>query len=174
MELAKSGDNLAFEQIYELYLTPVYRYIYLRVSSIDLAEDLCQTVFLKAFAGLKNFEVTEREPLGYFFTIARNTIIDNSRKKNFLLAEDDFFDEVVDSKALPEQEFIDAEVRSYILEAVDRLDGDQRDVIIFKFLQEMDAKEIAKIMGKNPETVRQIQSRAIKKLRRIFEDKYVK
>ena len=55
MELAKKGDTGAFGRLYELYFTPVYRYIYFRVRDRREAEDLIQIVFLKAYKSVSSF-----------------------------------------------------------------------------------------------------------------------
>ena len=85
MQLAKNGDTEAFGQLYELYFKPVYRYIYLRTKSKEEAEDLSQVVFIKIFKSIGGFQEQNKQPLAYFFTIARNTVIDHWRKKKDIL-----------------------------------------------------------------------------------------
>jgi RNA polymerase sigma-70 factor (ECF subfamily) len=77
---AKEGDEGAFGALYEIYYTPVYRYLFLRSRSKADAEDIAQTVFVKVYASLERFEIHE-EPLCYFFSVARNALIDFHRKK---------------------------------------------------------------------------------------------
>ncbi|KKU85720.1 MAG: hypothetical protein UY14_C0015G0015 [Parcubacteria group bacterium GW2011_GWA1_47_9] len=55
MQLAKNGDTEAFGRLYELYFTPVYRYIYLRTKNKEEAEDLSQAVFVKVFKSIGAF-----------------------------------------------------------------------------------------------------------------------
>ena len=81
MRLAKDGDSEAFGLLYSKYFVPVFRYIYLRLKNKEEAEDLAQTVFLRVYKSLTRFRDQGKEPLAYFFTIARNAIIDYWRKK---------------------------------------------------------------------------------------------
>ena len=48
VEQAKNGDSAAFSNLYEHYLTPIFRFIFFRVRTHEDAEDLTQHVFLKA------------------------------------------------------------------------------------------------------------------------------
>ena len=81
MKLAKEGESEAFSQLYELYFVPVFRYIFFRVQQKETAEDLTQTVFLKAYKAAERFPTEGKNPLAYFFAIAKNTTKDYYRKK---------------------------------------------------------------------------------------------
>src|SRR5262249_52813544 len=87
MSLAASGDREAFGVLYAQYFTPIYRYIYVRVKTAEIANDLAQTVFLKVFERASEIEAPEN-PLSYFYTVARNLVIDHWRKK-----KETFFDD---------------------------------------------------------------------------------
>lgn len=170
MQRAKDGDSSAFAKIYELYLVPVYRYIFLRTNDKTLAEDLAQTVFLKAFSNLQNFAKSERSPLGYFFTIARNTVIDYQRKKNFVPADEETFTDIESETLSPEQEFQILENKERVLEALSQLKDNYRDILILKYLNDFSNQEIAEMTGKSEDAIRQIQSRAIRKLHDILKN----
>lgn len=172
MQRAKAGDSAAFAKIYDLYLLPVYRYIFLRTNNKTLTEDITQTVFLKAFSNLKNFDASERSPLGYFFTIARNTVIDYHRKKNFLIAdEEEVFSKIESSAPSPEEQFAVLEKKEKLLEALAQLKDSYRDILILRYLNDFSNQEISEMTGKSEDAIRQIQSRAIKKLAEILNNK---
>lgn len=172
MQKAKAGDSAAFAKIYDLYLLPVYRYIFLRTSDKTLTEDITQTVFLKAFSNLSNFNESERSPLGYFFTIARNTVIDYHRKKNFLIAdEEEVFSKIESLSPTPEQQFQVLEKKEKLMEALAQLKDNYRDILILRYLNDFSNQEIAEMTGKSEDAIRQIQSRAIRKLAEILNNK---
>jgi RNA polymerase sigma-70 factor (ECF subfamily) len=81
VQKAKNGDKEAFASLYTQYFTPLYKYIYFRVPSKATAEDLTQDVFVKAYMALERYSYSGTSPLAYFYTIARNGIIDYRRKK---------------------------------------------------------------------------------------------
>lgn len=170
---AKDGDMAAFGKLYELYFTPVFRYIFARTSQHQLSEDLAQTVFIKAFESLDRYQPTASPPLAYLFTIARNSVIDHWKKKKDILfqEEDAAVSNIVDRKQNPAR---DAEIKSsvgIITAAIQELPPDQQDVITMKFLQELSNAEIAQALGKSEDAVRQLQSRALKSLR-VVSQKY--
>jgi DNA-directed RNA polymerase specialized sigma24 family protein len=73
---AKNGNDRAFDALYRLYLTRVLRYLYARTWNHEIAEDISQTAFLKAYCGLSGWCNLGKDPLAYFYTIARNALAD--------------------------------------------------------------------------------------------------
>ena len=171
MQLAKSGDGEAFGQLYELYFVLVFRYIYFRVKNKEEANDLVQTVFLKVFCSLPNFQEQNKSPLAYFFTVARNTFIDYQRtKKEILLDDPEGVFEQIPDKADNPSEFVEKEeINQVVHRVIKQLADDQQEVIVLKFINGMLNKEIAELMSKTEEAIRQLQCRALKTLREIFK-----
>ncbi len=77
VELAQNGDSEAFGQLYERYVDTVYRYVYVRVGNVHLAQDLTSETFLRALRRLDSFSWQGRDIVAWFITIARNLITDN-------------------------------------------------------------------------------------------------
>jgi RNA polymerase sigma-70 factor (ECF subfamily) len=168
---AKQGNNEAFNDIYNLYFVPIFRYIYFRVNSKTEAEDLTQEVFLKAYQNIKNFKYKNKSPLNYFLTIARNTVIDHWRKKKELkIDENDFFAEIPDKNQNLEKETEKKEIIEIVKQSIQKLTKEQQEVIILKFINEKTNQEIANLLNKSEEAVRQLQCRALKFLRKSFKD----
>lgn len=165
MRRAKAGDETAIAAIYELYFTPVYRYLRLRVANREDCEDLVQMVFLKAYQAFPNFQEREGSPLAYFFTIARNLAIDHWRKQRGHLHSDIESFELIDGSEASDQALA-GEGKRLVYQALAKLKKDQREVLILRFINELSNREIAGIMEKTEEAVRQIQSRALRALRK--------
>lgn len=164
---AKAGNTQAFDALYNLYLVPVYRYIYLRIGDKQAAEDLSQVVFLKAYQNIRNFVDQHKNPLAYFFTIARNTLIDYYRKNRGTVAEnsEEILLSMESSSQSPQELIMREESRKSVLERIKDLTPEQQEVIILKFINDLSYPEIAKQLNKSEEAVRQLQSRALKVLR---------
>jgi len=173
MRLAKDGDSEAFGLLYKKYFVPVFRYVYLRLKNKEEAEDLAQTVFLRVYKSLPRFQDQGKEPLAYFFTIARNAIIDYWRKKKDWKLDDD---EEADKKEVNvnnnEAERISdrCDNAELVRQALSELDDTRREVIVLRFMEGFSNKEIAELIGKSEEAVRQIQCRALKFLRDKFKN----
>lgn len=163
IEKAKLGDKEAFGKLYEVYYLPVFRYIHFRIKKKEDTQDLVQTVFIKIYKSIDKYQ--ERgQPLSYFFTVARNTVIDYLRKKKELNLYENVDIEGQD-KDNPESFAQGNEERKIVSEAIQTLNGDQREVILLKFMAGLSNSEIAKQIGKSEDAVRQIQHRALKVLK---------
>ena len=167
---AKAGDKDAFSYIYNKYYTPVYRYIYFRTGRSNEAEDLAQEVFIKAYKAFGNYTYSDHDPLAYFYTIARNTLIDRSRKKKIVLVDEDSTPDVADPGLQRDQELMRDDDAKELHRNIARLPKEQQDVIILRFIQELSTKEIAAVLGTKAEAVRKLQSRGLKSLREIFNE----
>jgi RNA polymerase sigma-70 factor (ECF subfamily) len=171
MKLAKEGDADAFGCIYELYFTPVFRYVYFRLKNKHESEDLTQTVFIKFYESAANYEQTGKNPLAYFFTIARNAIIDHSRKKKEIVMESKELESEA-GKANEDQlkDLERKEICKKVKETLKKLTDEQQEVMILKFINDLSNGEIAELTGKSEVAIRQIQSRAIRSLKKEFEN----
>lgn len=169
IERAKAGDSEAFSMLYEHYLTPVFRYIYFRVGGKEEAEDLAQTVFIKAYKALSSFRQQGKDPLAYFYTIARNTVIDFQRKRREILGDTaETIEAVADQNTDVMHGITDRFEHERIQRAFRQLSDDQRDAVVLRFINDMSNEEIAAVMGKTEVAVRQLHSRGLKTLRELL------
>jgi len=165
---AKELNPDAFSQLYERYVSPIFRYIYIQIGHYEDAEDLTQSVFLKVWNALPRFKHQGIEMTPWLYTIARNTVIDYWRKKKAIIIDNDgeenFFEKIAgedDVMRAGERK----EMKKIIQRYLEMLSHDQREVIVFKFIEDMSNKDIARITGKSEAAVRQLQCRALKSLR---------
>tara|TARA_Y100000310_G_scaffold336160_1_gene419994 strand:+ start:1491 stop:2033 length:543 start_codon:yes stop_codon:yes gene_type:complete len=168
MILAKDGNKDAFGELYEMYFVPIFRYIYYRVKNKQQAEDMTQTVFLKIYRSIKNYENREVAPLALFYTVAKNLLTDHWRKKKDTILAPDSLNRLSDSQQNDSNEIEKIEIRESVHQAIALLKKDQQEVIILKFINELSNREIAEIIDKKETAVRQIQCRGLKKLSEYF------
>ena len=159
-----------FEVVYTEYFTPLFRYTISQIKNREIAEDITQTVFLKFLKQRSGLNSNNLPSLSYFFTIARNTIIDYWRKKKEISMD---ISEVVFSSLINNQESsqdkLEKESKINNLEkALDNLTYEQKEALTLRFISDLSNKEISQVLGKSEEAIRQIQYRAIKKLRKII------
>lgn len=167
---AKRGDQAAFGEIYRDYFTPVYRYLLVRIGHKAAAEDLAQTVFLKVYSAIGRFELSQgKKLLPYFFTVARNTVIDYYRKKKILAVDADALKDLADPGQDGEERFAAQEQKEEILAALRTVNLEEQEAIAGKYLNDLSNAEIAEFLGKTEAAVRQLQCRGLKKLRLILK-----
>ncbi len=169
--LAKNGNEAAFERLYDLYYNPVFRYLFIRTKEKRQAEDLTQAVFIKVYNTIGRFELTSSDPLSFFFTVARTTLIDHFRKeKHSPVFDDEVIKARQDNEHDPHNHANIRESEDVIRQAMRELTEDQKEIITLKFLNDLSNKEIAEITGKKEEAIRQLQLRALRKLRDYFKN----
>ncbi len=152
-----------FANIYDRYIDKIYRFIFLKVGSQEIAEDLCSETFLRAWEAYEKID----NPGAYFYTIARNLVTDYYRKKGrepVILAEF-ASEEIIDSSQdIAETALLNADIDA-IRQVLQDLPDDYQNVIIWRYIDGLDFTEIAELMGRTEEAVRVLLHRALKALR---------
>lgn len=161
-------DPEAFGELYDMYVSRVYRFIYFKVSSAEVAEDLTSEAFLKAWQYLlKKRDVPHLQALLY--SVARSVVVDWYRSTAHERG-DVSLDEAIASEApgMGTERLLRAiETDHDVTRALERLRGlkdEYREVVVMKYLDEMSNREIASALGKTASHVRVISHRAVKAL----------
>jgi len=167
VERAVGGDFTAFGELYSIFLDRIYRYVFYQVRDKMTAEDLTEETFLKAWKGVKSYKGNGQSFSSWLFRIAHNCVIDYFRAKR----EDVVLEkQIIANDSDPEQELEVKLMQQELLQAISHLAPQQKQVIILKFMEELDNSEIAKIMQKRQGTIRVTQMRALAALRRILSE----
>ena len=152
---AKSGDQQAMEQLYEMTYSRVYCTIRVMVKDEQETLDLLQDSYIKAFKHLNQFEGTEKF-LPWIQQIARNTAKDWLKKKHTAFFADLRGEKETEWESPAEEQIMDAndgswpekvldreETARLIREILDGLPEDQRVVIEMFYYEELSVKQIA-------------------------------
>lgn len=174
IQRAKAGDRTAFSELYRTFFAPVYRYIYFRVRSRQEAEDITQNVFIRTYQSVARYEEQGKHPLAYFMAAARNAVISHWRRKREVLSDapEDAAPPDLHRTANLEHEVDDRHEFDRVSRAMEQLTDDQREVLTLKFVSELSNREIARLMDKREDAVRQIQVRGLAALRNIFKHRH--
>lgn len=160
-----------FTRLYNDHKRSIFNYVLYRVGfDRDIAEDLTSEVFIKAFEYFDRYD-QNRPFKTWIFTIAHNHLINflTSRKKTISLD---------DAREIPQQTFseMDLDTRMLtdkILALVAELPASQREVVILRYVNDLEYNEIAKILGKKEGAVRTALSRAITDLRKSYNLRFI-
>ncbi len=147
---AARGDQEAFRLLFERYARPVMSFLYDMVGQRELAEDLVQETFVRAYRNLRSLRDPSRFST-WLFGIARNTarelIRSRIREGHKVELEDDEVLEVEDGMKTPDAEFLSKELNRVIHKALGELAEDKRLVFTLKILHQRSYEEIAEITG---------------------------
>jgi RNA polymerase sigma-70 factor, ECF subfamily len=166
---AQAGNADAFARLYNAYVGPLYRYVALRVNDDAAAEDITSQVFLKAWDKLGSFQQGRVPFLSWLFRIAHNAVIDHYRTHKTPLPLDDASPEASTGDNTVEDQIEGKFESDQLRAALQQLTADQQQVLILRFVAEMDTSEIARELGKNPGAVRALQMRGLQALAKILE-----
>jgi len=171
IEKAQNGNKDAFGQLFDRYFNKIFKYLLVRCGSSELAEDLAENVFLKAWMHLPSFKAVDGKVQfqAWLFRIAHNMLVDFYRTKKDALSLEDHPNEVRDDKH-PEYEIIKREDQVNMIEAVRSLDELSQQVIICRFHSGLSHRETSQVLGIGEGNVRVIQFRALKKLKELIRD----
>ena len=170
VELVQDGDHEAFSRIYDIFIDPIYRYVYYRVNSAD-AEDLVETVFLKVWENIRQYKPKKKSFSAWVFRIAHNLVVDYYRA-----AKDRNFEELDMQIADQDRQHNPIKTVQNILDnqtlkiALRKLKKPYRDLVVYKFINELSNREIAEILGKSEGSLRILQFRALKALKKELAD----
>ncbi len=161
---ATGGDLEAFGELYSIYLDRIYRYVFYQIKDKMTAEDITEEVFVKAWKAIKSCKGKERTFSSWLYRIAHNQVIDNLRSQRKHLSTEEVESLADDSN--PELEAEGNLERQELLASLSCLPQSQKQVIILKFIEGLDNREIEHIMGKSQGAIRVLQMRALSTLRR--------
>ena len=156
-----------FTVIYDQYIERIYRFVYLKVASQEIAEDLSSEVFTRTWTQYVKSSDKIENIQAFIYQIARNVIVDYYRKtgKVRVVSVEESSIEIIDEEySIEEQAHTNLEIAK-IKAAIHMLPGDQQDLLIFRYIDELSVPEIAQITGKSEENVRVGVHRALKALR---------
>ena len=169
--LAQQGDGEAFGQVYDAYVDSVYRYLYYRVGSHALAEDLTSETFVRALRRIDSFTWQGKDIGAWFTTIARNLVADHVKSSRFKLevSTADMLDADRADDGI-EDEVLGRLQSAVLLDAVRRLKPEQQECVVLRFLQGLNIAETADVMGRSEGAVKQLQLRAVRALSKLLPE----
>lgn len=163
----QSGRLEQFALLYDSYVNKIYRYIFYKISHKETAEDLTSTVFIKALENIKKFDSSKASFSVWLYTIARNSIIDHLRTRKDTVDIENIFDLPISELNIPDKIDLEQKIKD-IRKYLDKLNPDQREVVILRVWEGLSYKEIGAITGKTENSSKVMFSRVMSQIREEF------
>lgn len=166
----KTGNQTAFDQLFQLYYEKLVRIAYQKTQDISIAEDIVQTVFID-FWTKKNDLVIEKSIFGYLNRMVHNRCIDYFRKQTSIQnTEYKYAKKSLNLSVLsPEEGLLNQENLNAIYAQIEALPTKCKIVFKLSRFEEMKYEEIAEQLAISKKTVEYHISTALKLLRkRVF------
>jgi RNA polymerase sigma-70 factor (ECF subfamily) len=173
----RHGRLEAMETLVEKYRRPLFGYITNMTEGRGEAEEVFQQVWLKAISSIRTYR--HRNFLGWLIRIARNTIIDNARRRRPEVSIDDerrngmaLLQTIPGADPGPAHRLVANDLRQRITDAVGLLPEQQKETFLMRVQADLPFKEIARIQGVSINTALARMQYALEKLRTLLKDEY--
>lgn len=159
-----------FLDAYDNYGEAIYRHCFFRVYSKTRAEELKQEAFMRVWQYLMQGKVVENIR-AFLYRVANNLVIDESRKKkeeslDVLMEKSPAYEPFYEGHKSIEKKIMFNDV----VENMDNLPSDYKEILSLRYLQDLDPKEIAEILETNANNVSVKINRAVKALKLKYKE----
>jgi len=156
-----------FSKIYDKYIEKIYRFVFLKVSSSEIAEDLTSETFLRGWKAFEKNPDSIENPQAFLYQIARNMIADFYRttKKNTPVISAEYV-QIEDPRPNIEEKVKINSDMEVIHQALLTLKEDYQNVVIWHYLDDLPIQEVSRLLGKSEKTTRVTLHRALKSLKK--------
>ncbi|MFA4998914.1 MAG: RNA polymerase sigma factor [Candidatus Paceibacterota bacterium] len=162
-----------FSKIYDKCIDKIYRFIFLKVNSQEVAQDLSSETFLRGWEAYKNNPKIDN-PSAFLYRIARNLVIDHYRQKdrNQFVSPDAVA--IADPDPGMEEKAIFNSDLDRIKVVLADLKEDYQNVIVWRYLDDLPIPEVAKMLEKSEDATRVTLHRALKALKDEIDKREVR
>lgn len=171
VQASLAGEDRAFEMLVRKYQTPVYNLALRMVKEPQDAEDITQTVFVKAYEKLDTYKPSHQF-FSWIYRIAINESINFSKKRKRL----DEYESGISGRReeTPEDEFNADDLSEVIGEAIMMLKVDYRMVIVLRHFHDYSYQEMSDVLGIPEKTVKSRLFSARQLLKEILESEGIR
>ena len=156
--------------IYTQYRDKVFGFVRSKIFNQTEAEDIVQTVFLKVYSNLDQYDETKASLSTWIYTITRNTVYDYLKeKRDHPVLE--LIDNTGDSAEEPDDSILNNEALEELACALEKLPQNQRDIIILLYYKDLDRRKVAEMFGMTYGQLRYLHDKAMKRLGELLHIK---
>lgn len=167
---AQRGNKQAVGKLYDRHQPHIYRFVWSRVQHQQTAEDMTGEIFIRMVKNLPHYQDGGTPFRAWLYRIARNLLTDYFRQS----ARQISLDEV--ENLMESTESLDTVVQhkitvSSVTKALAKIDPEQREVVVMRFLVGLPIKEVAISLNKTVPAVKSLQHRGLQALRATLQQK---
>jgi RNA polymerase sigma-70 factor, ECF subfamily len=166
VERGQKGDREALEQLYLLHFDRIYSYLHMSVGNRHDAEDLTTQTFLKMLESIKRFRWQSAPFSAWLFRIAHNLAMDHFRASRRWQPEEEVPEHPGETEPSAELVAFQSIGRQSMLDLIEDLSQEQKQVLTLKFVFNLPNGEVATILGKTEGAIKSLQHRALVSLQK--------
>jgi RNA polymerase sigma-70 factor (ECF subfamily) len=167
---ARQYDPEAFAALFDIFFEKIRRFAYFHVGDAALADDLAAEVFRQAIESIGSFKDRGGTIGAWLYGIARNVVASHLRSAGKAPTVQLHEGMPTRDADAPEARVLESLSYQELYEALARLPGEQREILVLRFIEGYSVKTVSKILKKREGAVRAQQHRAIVSLRKYYSD----
>lgn len=173
LEGARSGQSLGFEWLWHRFSRQVVAFG--RLKGSEDPEGVANDVFAAAFGRLASFSGDSNAFVSFVFSIARNKVVDEHRKRRRRVVTAVFDRSVASSEPTVGSAEADAlaGLTPETAEAMRRLTSEQREIVFLRLVADLPIEEVAALTGRSIGAVKAMQHRALASMRKEISQEAV-
>ncbi len=170
-----NGDENALTILIRRHKERIYNFVYSKVYDRDVTEDIFQDTFIKVINTLKRGKYNEEGKfLPWLMRISHNLVIDHFRRNNRMPKFDNggefsIFSVLSDDRLNAENQLIKDQLMGDVRKLIEKLPGDQKQVLLMRIYQDMSFKEISERTGVSINTALGRMRYALINMRKVIE-----
>lgn len=168
-----SNPKREFSKVYDKYIDRIYRFVFLKVGSAEIAEDLTSEAFLRTWKVFEGGDSIDNNK-AFLYQVARNLVADFYRKEgNVQIVSDENFQFSDPQENLEEKAKLKSDV-GVVRQAIAGLKEDYQNVIVWHYLDDLPIKEVAVLLDKSEGATRVTIHRALKSLKEKIDKEEIR
>lgn len=184
MRKDQDGASLNFTDLHNRLYGAVFSFVRLRIKDKEEVQDIVQDVFLKAYNSWTDSSSgipDEKTAKNFLYIMARQRMIDiwrssrsrfqtdllNTNQESALGEDGGDFDALAGDEPLPEDLFVQNENKDLVVNLLNKLKKEEREILMLRFLDELEYKELARIYKTSEDNIRQKVSRSLQNLKKV-------
>lgn len=170
----KTLSEINFTDIYDKYIGKIYRFVFFKINSKEMAQDLTSETFTRAFEYFKRNTGKRIDNIqAFLFQTASNLVIDYYRQKSRTNVPLEFVTKTIADREAstfdrPDLSLVQREQTLSIHSALRQMDNDHADIVMWHYVEDFSIREIAEITGRPEGTIRVMLHRGLTELRNIL------
>lgn len=179
MAVLRAGNQAIFTELVRRYQNDLFRFCLHYLKDVERSKDMAQETFVRVYVARDRFDDSRRfRP--WVLCIARNLCLNELKRKktvpmesleDYASASREAGGEILrSSNDGPDELLATSERHALLAKALDGLDPDCREIVVLRFFERMQARDIAEIVGSSEGAVRTKLHRILKSLRDKYQD----
>lgn len=168
IDAAKTSAE-AFGRLYEMYFDKLYGYVFYMTGNHFKTEDVVSDTFEKALLNIHKYEHRGYTFGAWLFRIARNLVIDQSKKIQNNTSSLDGLQEIIEADNNTEDRAVLDIQKEQLKTLLKTLKEEQLECVVLRYIEGYSVRETCEITSRTEDSVKSLCKRALQNLKELVQ-----